>query len=265
MRKSVCTDVIVLGPLRMSRLSKCLLVWTDEPRERVYTASARVYTTHLLCYNTRNGFVSPRAAQARPRLRPGSWLRRGTRARQRPPPNVSPFCPHGDPAQPGLVLRHHADRTLSSFCQWQSGLTGKDGTRHDHAILLTGLDICSWKNEPCDTLGEAPRPGSGKRACALRAPQPSHRCAGFGLTQASACIHQKRLFHRETAIAGASVPASPNLTVAFISPCTCEKGSVPSRVSRYVAEMARYGCWQGYAPFPPFFVNVSVVAILSRL
>lgn len=60
------------------------------------------------------------------------------------------------PAQPGLVISHHADRTLNSFCQWQSGLMGKDGTRHDHAILLTGLDICSWKNEPCDTLGKAP-------------------------------------------------------------------------------------------------------------
>lgn len=177
MRKSVCTDVIVLGPLRMSRLSKCLLVWTDEPRERVYTASAWVYTTHLLCYNTRNGFVSPRAAQACPRLRPGSRLRRRARARQRPPPNVSPFCPHGDPAQPGLVLRHHADRTLSSFCQWQSGLTGKDGTRHDHAILLTGLDICSWKNEPCDTLGEAPRPapGSARAPCAPRGPRIAAR------------------------------------------------------------------------------------------
>lgn len=55
--------------------------------------------------------------------------------------------------QPGLVINHHADHTLSSFCQWQSGLMGKDGSRHDHAILLTGLDICSWKNEPCDTLG----------------------------------------------------------------------------------------------------------------
>ena len=31
---------------------------------------------------------------------------------------------------------------------------GKGGKRHDHAILLTGLDICSWKNEPCDTLGK---------------------------------------------------------------------------------------------------------------
>ncbi|XP_024906271.1 A disintegrin and metalloproteinase with thrombospondin motifs 16 [Pteropus alecto] len=71
--------------------------------------------------------------------------------------------------QPGLVLRHHADRTLSSFCQWQSGLTGKDGARHDHAILLTGLDICSWKNEPCDTLGFAPISGmcSKYRSCTV--------------------------------------------------------------------------------------------------
>ncbi|KFO38469.1 A disintegrin and metalloproteinase with thrombospondin motifs 16 [Fukomys damarensis] len=71
--------------------------------------------------------------------------------------------------QPGLVISHHADRTLSSFCQWQSGLIGKDGTRHDHAILLTGLDICSWKNEPCDTLGFAPISGmcSKYRSCTV--------------------------------------------------------------------------------------------------
>ncbi|ELV10558.1 A disintegrin and metalloproteinase with thrombospondin motifs 16, partial [Tupaia chinensis] len=71
--------------------------------------------------------------------------------------------------QPGLVISHHADRTLSSFCQWQSGLVGKDGTRHDHAILLTGLDICSWKNEPCDTLGFAPISGmcSKHRSCTV--------------------------------------------------------------------------------------------------
>ncbi|KAM4875937.1 A disintegrin and metalloproteinase with thrombospondin motifs 16 [Thomomys bottae] len=71
--------------------------------------------------------------------------------------------------QPGLVISHHADRTLSSFCQWQSGLMGKDGTRHDHAILLTGLDICSWKNEPCDTLGFAPISGmcSKYRSCTV--------------------------------------------------------------------------------------------------
>ncbi|KAL0188779.1 hypothetical protein M9458_015878, partial [Cirrhinus mrigala] len=52
----------------------------------------------------------------------------------------------------GLSINHHADQSLNSFCQWQSGLIGKNGKRHDHAILLTGLDICSWKNEPCDTL-----------------------------------------------------------------------------------------------------------------
>uniref|UniRef100_A0A8D0HE83 ADAM metallopeptidase with thrombospondin type 1 motif 16 n=1 Tax=Sphenodon punctatus TaxID=8508 RepID=A0A8D0HE83_SPHPU len=61
--------------------------------------------------------------------------------------------------QPGLMISHHADHTLSSFCQWQSGLIGKDGSRHDHAVLLTGLDICSWKNEPCYTLGFAPISG----------------------------------------------------------------------------------------------------------
>ncbi|KAL8194252.1 UNVERIFIED_CONTAM: A disintegrin and metalloproteinase with thrombospondin motifs 16, partial [Gekko kuhli] len=71
--------------------------------------------------------------------------------------------------QPGLSISHHADQTLSSFCQWQSGLVGKDGSRHDHAILLTGLDICSWKDEPCDTLGFAPISGmcSKYRSCTV--------------------------------------------------------------------------------------------------
>ena len=55
--------------------------------------------------------------------------------------------------QGGLLINHHADQSLNSFCQWQSALIGKNGKRHDHAILLTGFDICSWKNEPCDTLG----------------------------------------------------------------------------------------------------------------
>ncbi|XP_043921013.1 A disintegrin and metalloproteinase with thrombospondin motifs 16 [Protopterus annectens] len=74
-----------------------------------------------------------------------------------------------DEDQPGLVLSHHADHTLNSFCQWQSELEGKDGSRHDHAILLTGLDICSWKNEPCDTLGFAPISGmcSKYRSCTV--------------------------------------------------------------------------------------------------
>ncbi|KAM4592368.1 A disintegrin and metalloproteinase with thrombospondin motifs 18 [Odontesthes bonariensis] len=69
----------------------------------------------------------------------------------------------------GLTLSHHADQSLNSFCQWQSGLVGKGGKRHDHAVLLTGLDICSWKNEPCDTLGFAPISGmcSKYRSCTI--------------------------------------------------------------------------------------------------
>ncbi|KAI4889348.1 hypothetical protein NFI96_011542, partial [Prochilodus magdalenae] len=71
--------------------------------------------------------------------------------------------------QEGLVVSHHADHTLNSFCQWQSSLAGQEGRRHDHAILLTGLDICSWKNEPCDTLGFAPISGmcSKYRSCTI--------------------------------------------------------------------------------------------------
>ncbi|XP_067105314.1 LOW QUALITY PROTEIN: A disintegrin and metalloproteinase with thrombospondin motifs 18 [Osmerus mordax] len=69
----------------------------------------------------------------------------------------------------GLSINHHADQSLNSFCQWQSGLMGKNGKRHDHAVLLTGLDICSWKNEPCDTLGFAPISGmcSKYRSCTI--------------------------------------------------------------------------------------------------
>ncbi|XP_031977677.1 A disintegrin and metalloproteinase with thrombospondin motifs 18 isoform X3 [Corvus moneduloides] len=69
----------------------------------------------------------------------------------------------------GLLINHHADQSLNSFCQWQSALVGKNGKRHDHAILLTGFDICSWKNEPCDTLGFAPISGmcSKYRSCTI--------------------------------------------------------------------------------------------------
>ncbi|CAO2609839.1 A disintegrin and metalloproteinase with thrombospondin motifs 18, partial [Lemmus lemmus] len=69
----------------------------------------------------------------------------------------------------GLLINHHADQSLNSFCQWQSALVAKNGKRHDHAILLTGFDICSWKNEPCDTLGFAPISGmcSKYRSCTI--------------------------------------------------------------------------------------------------
>ncbi|XP_037533012.1 A disintegrin and metalloproteinase with thrombospondin motifs 16 isoform X2 [Nematolebias whitei] len=74
-----------------------------------------------------------------------------------------------DEEQDGLVINHHADHTLNSFCRWQSTLGGREGRHHDHAILLTGLDICSWKNEPCDTLGFAPISGmcSRYRSCTV--------------------------------------------------------------------------------------------------
>ncbi|XP_033625467.1 A disintegrin and metalloproteinase with thrombospondin motifs 16-like [Asterias rubens] len=80
---------------------------------------------------------------------------------------VSLLLLHDD--QPGLNIDHHADHSLNSFCQWQSTLTTPNGTQHDHAILLTGMDICSWKNEPCDTLGFAPIGGmcSKYRSCTI--------------------------------------------------------------------------------------------------
>lgn len=56
--------------------------------------------------------------------------------------------------QRGLNIDYNADDTLNSFCQWQSVLVGANGRQHDHAILLTGLDLCSYKNSPCDTLGK---------------------------------------------------------------------------------------------------------------
>lgn len=75
--------------------------------------------------------------------------------------------------QGGLLINHHADQSLNSFCQWQSALVGKNGKRHDHAILLTGFDICSWKNEPCDTLGMHQNTGWQTWGC------PQHELSWF--------------------------------------------------------------------------------------
>ena len=61
---------------------------------------------------------------------------------------------------PFMDESRHADRLLSSFCHWQATL---EGLKHDHALFLTGRDICSYKNSPCDTLGKPrfldPAPG----------------------------------------------------------------------------------------------------------
>ena len=55
--------------------------------------------------------------------------------------------------EPGLKIEHSARRTLRSFCKWQDGTIRVAGRRPDHSILLTGEDICSRRNRPCDTLG----------------------------------------------------------------------------------------------------------------
>lgn len=87
--------------------------------------------------------------------RPGQWTHRKHFTWQALVNKCDPCCSVVSVIhlQLGLTISHHADQSLNSFCQWQSGLLGKGGKRHDHAVLLTGLDICSWKNEPCDTLG----------------------------------------------------------------------------------------------------------------
>ncbi|KAL4235465.1 A disintegrin and metalloproteinase with thrombospondin motifs 18 [Mactra antiquata] len=59
-----------------------------------------------------------------------------------------------DGREPGLQISHHADKTLNSFCQWQAGIHNGRQKLHDHAVLLTGKDICSYQDAPCDTLGE---------------------------------------------------------------------------------------------------------------
>ncbi|GAB6022212.1 hypothetical protein CHUAL_006347 [Chamberlinius hualienensis] len=94
--------------------------------------------------------------------------------------------------QQGLNLSMDAKHLLHHFCLWQASLlsgnepslTDEDdnddiedkivsnaitGHRHDHAVLLTALNFCAWKNEPCDTLGYAPIRGmcESRRSCSV--------------------------------------------------------------------------------------------------
>ncbi|XP_071173065.1 A disintegrin and metalloproteinase with thrombospondin motifs 16-like isoform X1 [Mytilus edulis] len=66
--------------------------------------------------------------------------------------------------EPGLNINNNADKTLNSFCQWQALIKKGRQHQHDHAVLLTGLDICAFSDKPCDTLGFAPIKGMCEEA-----------------------------------------------------------------------------------------------------
>ncbi|CAH1244241.1 ADAMTS6 [Branchiostoma lanceolatum] len=73
--------------------------------------------------------------------------------------------------QPELEITNHADKSLDSFCKWQESIRPRHGSTedygiadHDNAVLMTRLDICTNKNEPCGTLGLAPVNGMCKEA-----------------------------------------------------------------------------------------------------
>ncbi|KAK7101026.1 hypothetical protein V1264_023874 [Littorina saxatilis] len=71
-------------------------------------------------------------------------------------------------------ISYHADKSLDSFCRWQHRLLGQTSSgqgraSHDNAVLLTRYDICTYKNEPCGTLGLAPVEGmcEKERSCSI--------------------------------------------------------------------------------------------------
>ncbi|KAL4235895.1 A disintegrin and metalloproteinase with thrombospondin motifs 6 [Mactra antiquata] len=68
-----------------------------------------------------------------------------------------------------LSLSHHADKSLDSFCKWQHQLNKTSVQTHDNAVLMTRYDICTYKDEPCGTLGLAPVAGmcEGERSCSI--------------------------------------------------------------------------------------------------
>nr|XP_039260456.1 A disintegrin and metalloproteinase with thrombospondin motifs 18-like isoform X1 [Styela clava] len=54
-----------------------------------------------------------------------------------------------------IELGHKAGKSLENFCRWQTKTNSTIGRTPDHSILLTGINICVDKDEPCDTLGLA--------------------------------------------------------------------------------------------------------------
>ncbi|XP_071953844.1 A disintegrin and metalloproteinase with thrombospondin motifs 6-like [Antedon mediterranea] len=76
--------------------------------------------------------------------------------------------------QPNLEIGIHAERSLSSFCNWQQlnnvqNATADGIAHHDNAILITNHDICRLKNTPCSTLGLAPVEGicTDSKSCSI--------------------------------------------------------------------------------------------------
>ncbi|KAM4708921.1 A disintegrin and metalloproteinase with thrombospondin motifs 19 [Discoglossus pictus] len=82
-----------------------------------------------------------------------------------------------------MYIGHHGEKMLESFCKWQLEEFGKKNDVHmemstgwaeefsavDAAILITRMDFCVHKDEPCDTVGIAYLNGmcSEKRKCII--------------------------------------------------------------------------------------------------
>ncbi|XP_033106788.1 A disintegrin and metalloproteinase with thrombospondin motifs 6-like isoform X2 [Anneissia japonica] len=76
--------------------------------------------------------------------------------------------------QPDLDINHHAEHSLSSFCNWQELNNVENATEdgiahHDNAVLITRYDICIDLNKPCGTLGLAPVEGicTPSKSCSI--------------------------------------------------------------------------------------------------
>ncbi|XP_059158186.1 A disintegrin and metalloproteinase with thrombospondin motifs 6-like [Physella acuta] len=72
------------------------------------------------------------------------------------------------------VINHHADMSLDNFCKWQYNFTAGENSsdysfNHDNAVLITRYDICTYKNDPCGTLGLAAVEGmcNKLRSCSI--------------------------------------------------------------------------------------------------
>ncbi|XP_045438216.1 LOW QUALITY PROTEIN: A disintegrin and metalloproteinase with thrombospondin motifs 7 [Pipistrellus kuhlii] len=57
-----------------------------------------------------------------------------------------------------MKVQHEAHSTLSTFCEWQKRLNMEEDSHplhHDMAVLITRKDLCTSRNQPCETLGLA--------------------------------------------------------------------------------------------------------------